>query len=336
MTITFRRLTLLFVFACLGLPLEAATLKIATIAPDGSSWMKAMRQGAEQVAEKTGGRVKLRFYPGGVMGNDNSILRKIRIGQLHGGAITGGGLTAIYPDAQIYSLPFRFRSLDEVDYVRQRMDPLLIEGIRREGFVSYGLSEGGFAYLMSKKPVTQLAELQQQKVWVPEGDSISLAAFRALDIAPIPLPLTDVLTGLQTELINTVTTPAIGAIALQWHTRLQHLIDVPITYLYGTLIIREKALNKLTAADRDVLSQVLTDTFVNINQQNRRDNEAALQALKNQGMQFIQPEEAQMQPWRQRVSQAVEAMVAEGRFSREIFDTLQQHLSDYRRAQQQP
>ena len=324
---------LLYITICLSFQVEAATLKIATIAPDGTAWMKAMRNGAKMVESKTQGRVKLRFYPGGVMGNDKSILRKIRIGQLHGGAITGGGLTSIYPDAQVYNLPFRFQSFDEVDYVRKHMDPLLIEGIRKKGFISFGLSEGGFAYLMSKNSIATLSELQQQKVWVPEGDDISLAALHALNISPIPLPLTDVLTGLQTELINTVTTPAIGAIALQWHTQLKHLVDVPITYLYGTLIITERALKKLSQEDRRILKQVLQDTFTSINVQNRKDNESALQALNNQGMQFIQPDKAEIEPWIELVNQSVIKMVNEGRFSREIFNIFQKHLATYRSEQ---
>lgn len=321
---------LLLITFILSFQLEAATLKIATIAPDGSSWMKAMRDGARAVETATQGRVKLRFYPGGVMGNDKIILRKIRIGQLHGGAITGGGLATVYPDAQVYNLPFRFRSFEEVDYVRKFMDPILLDGIRKKGFVSYGLSEGGFAYLMSKKPVKTLSDLQQQKVWVPEGDNISLAAFGALDITPIPLPLTDVLTGLQTELIETVTTTAMGAIALQWHTRLKHFVDMPVTYLFGTLIISERALKKLTEQDRQTLQKILQHTFMKINAQNRKDNKAALKALGSQGMQFIRPAESEIQPWREQVNNSVQNMVTEGKLSREIFNELQQHLAAYR------
>ena len=325
---------LLVAVFCLGFQVEAATLKIATLVPDGTSWMKAMRQGAATVEEKTQGRVKLKFYPGGVMGNDKSVLRKIRIGQLHGGAITGGGVAAFYPDANIYNLPFSFHSFEEVDYVRKHMDPLLIEGMRKKGFVSFGLSEAGFAYLMSKQPISRFAELRQQKVWVPEGDDIGQKVFDALDIAPVPLPLTDVLTGLQTDLINTVASPAMGAIALQWHTRLKHLVDVPITYLFGTLIISESALKKISAQDRRILTQVLKDTFDKINAQNRKDNHEALQALRNQGMNFIQPASSEVDPWRQLVGRTVEQLVTQGRLSRDVYDTLQHHLATYRSKQQ--
>ncbi len=321
---------LLFALVCLSFQAEAATLKIATLLPDGTSWMKAMRQAAATVKDRTQGRVKLKFYPGGVMGNDKSVLRKIRIGQLHGGAITGGGVASFYPDASVYNLPFIFRSFEEVEYVRERMDSTLIEGMLEKGFVSYGLSEAGFAYLMSKNPVSRFAELRQQKIWVPEGDDIALAVFKALDIAPVPLPLTDVLTGLQTDLINTVASPAMGAIALQWHTRLKHLVDIPITYLFGTLVISEKALKAISSTDKEILARVLNDTFTEINTQNRGDNQQALRALRNQGMQFILPPDSEVDPWRQLSEQAIEKQVSEGRISRSVYETLQQHLATYR------
>lgn len=321
---------LLIAIVCLSFQAEAATLKIATLVPDGTSWMKAMRHAAAAVNDRTQGRVKLKFYPGGVMGNDKSVLRKIRIGQLHGGAITGGGVASFYPEVSVYNLPFIFRSFEEVDYARQRMDPILIEGMLKKGFVSFGLSEGGFAYLMSKNPVSRFAELRQQKIWVPEGDDIGLAVFNALDIAPVPLPLTDVLTGLQTDLINTVASPAMGAIALQWHTRLKHLVDIPITYLFGTLVISEKALKVISPTDQEILTQVLNDTFAEINTQNRRDNKQALLALRNQGMQFIMPAASEVDPWRQLASQAIENLVSDGRISRSVYETLQQHLATYR------
>src|SRR5512139_2770804 len=140
------RFILLFVSLAVFMPAQAVVFKIATIAPDGTHWMEEMRKGADEIEKQTQGRVQFRFYPGGVMGDDNTVLRKIRIGQLQGGAITGGGLSEIYPDTQIYSIPFTFSSYAEVDYVRKRVDPLLIAGLKEKGFISFGISEGGFAY----------------------------------------------------------------------------------------------------------------------------------------------------------------------------------------------
>jgi TRAP-type C4-dicarboxylate transport system substrate-binding protein len=326
-----KRLILCLSLLLPALHVSADTLKIATLAPDGTSWMKIMREGATEVEQLTSGRVKIRFYPGGVMGNDNSVLRKIRVGQLHGGAITAGGLSSVYPDIQIYSLPFLFRSFEEVDYVREHMDPILIKGLQENGLISYGISEGGFAYLMSHLPLDSVAALRQQKIWSPEGDRISLTAFRTIDVSPVPLPLTDVLTGLQTGLIDTVGSSPIGAIALQWHTRIKHIADIPLIYLYGTLVITEKAVSKLSPGDRQILKQVMEKQFQQINQQNRIDNLGASKALQEQGIIFHQPMNGDRQSWQELIDKVEQRLNQENQLDPALFKQIQQHLETVRK-----
>jgi TRAP-type C4-dicarboxylate transport system substrate-binding protein len=278
----------LLLAVCTSAP-AVTTLKIATVAPDGTTWMQELRKGADDIADRTAGRVKLRFFPGGVMGNDKSVLRKIRINQLQGGMIISGGLAEIYPDIALYNVPFMFRSYAEADYVRERMDPLLLKGLAEHGFVSFGFSEGGFAYLMSNRPILSIDDLKERKVWVPEDDRLSRIVFDAIDVTPIPLPLTDVLTGLQTGLIDTVASSAIGTIALQWHTQVKYLVDEPLVYLYAALVIDSKAFRRITPADQAVVRQVMEAVFHKLNRQNRSDDAEARRALKTQGIIFMEP-----------------------------------------------
>ncbi len=322
---------LLFGFL-LSFQTQAATLKIATLAPDGTLWMKLMREGAKEVKEATHGRVKIRFYPGGVMGNDKSVLRKIRVGQLQGGALTGGGLIPICQACQLYSLPFIFNSYAEVDYVRKQMDPLLNKALEDKGFVGFGISEGGFAYLMSNQPLTQVKQLKEQRVWVPEGDQVSRTAFESLAVSPIPLPLTDVLTGLQTGLINTVGTSPTAAIALQWHTQVKYLTDMPLLYLYGMLIIQKQAFQQLSEQDQATVRDVMESTFHKINEQSRQDNISAQKALLSQGIQFTHPSPTDITQWQTIIDQAVNHMGEEGVYSSEMLITLRRHLKDFRRS----
>lgn len=323
-------LAALFLLAALPAGAAGVTLKIATLAPDGTSWMQAMRTSAEEVSQGTDGRVKLRFYPGGIMGNDQSVLRKIRAGQLHGGAITGTGLASIEPDGQVYGLPFTFRSYDEVDYLRQRIDPLLIEDLKRKGYISYGISEAGFAYLMSNRPIREIGDLKDHKVWAPEGDKISVRAFQAVGISPIQLPLTDVLTGLQTGLIDTVGNTPTGAIALQWHTRVKYLTDLPLLYTYGSLLIQEKALKRLSEADRQILQEAIEKAVSKINAQIRKDNQEAMKALAQQGIELVTPSDTQMDQWQESVVEATDQLAAEGVFSKERLELLRKTLREYR------
>ncbi len=311
-------------------PAQAKNFKIATVAPDGTHWMEELKNAAAEIDKKTQGRVTIRFYPGGVMGNDKSVLRKMRIGQLQGGAITGGGLAEIYPDAQVYSLPLAFRSYEEVDYVRERLDKKIISGLHDNGYISFGLGEGGFAYLMSAKPLNKINDLKQYKVWSPEGDQFSRSAFEAIGISPIPLPLTDVLTGLQTGMVDTVAASSMGAIALQWHSKVKHLNTTPLMYLVGTLIIQRKAFEELSAQDQATFSSVMQTTFARLDKINRQDNTQALQALKQQGIQFVEPSAEEQKQWQNAVGSAMKAMVDKNIISKEIVQALQIPLNEYR------
>ena len=327
-------MTRLFVtlLLCLGLATAgtATTLKIATISPDGTSWMQSMREAAELIDQRTQGHVKLRFYPGGVMGNDASVLRKIRINQLQGGAVATGGLASVDPDIQIYSLPLLFRSYDEADLVRKQMDPVIIRQLKDKGFISYGFGEAGFAYFMSSQPIRNVADLKQRKVWMPEGDEITRISLEALGISPIPLPLTDVLTGLQTGLIDTIASAPVASIALQWHTRVKYLTELPVLYVSGTLVISERAHRKLSAEDQQTLAEIMQKTFRDISKQNRRDNQDALAALKKQGIAFITPSAQGREQWQAEVQQTMDEMSRSGLFSRELYLQIQQLLEQHR------
>jgi TRAP-type C4-dicarboxylate transport system substrate-binding protein len=183
---------------------HARTFKMATLAPNGSTWMKEIQRAADEISKATDNRVNFKFYGGGIMGSTKSVLKKIRINQLQGGAFTTGELTDIYPDIIIYSLPFLFRSYDEVEYVRNKLDGLLEKEMEENGMVMLGTSSGGFAYIMSDTPIASVDEMRNKKVWLPEGDIVVQAVYENLGIAPVPLSLADVYTGLQTGLIDTI------------------------------------------------------------------------------------------------------------------------------------
>lgn len=168
---------------------QAKTFKIATISPEGSPWMQNIRAASKEIEEKTQGRVNFKFYPGGVMGDDPSVLRKIRIGQLHGGLLSGASIVKKNTDYQIYGLILKYRSQDEINHIRKHYDPIVQKGFEKDGFVALGLAETGFAYIMSAdQPVSNVAQLRKRKVWVPANDPSSMEAITAFGVKPIPLP----------------------------------------------------------------------------------------------------------------------------------------------------
>ncbi len=327
------RIVLLVLFLLLSTQANAVILKIATLPPDGSNWMIAMRQGAEEVAKKTENRVRFKFYPGGVMGDDKAVLRKIRIGQLHGGILTSGSLSKFYPDILVYNLPMALKSFGEVDYVRKRMDNILIDGLDKNGFVIFGLAEGGFAYLMSTTPVKNTDDLRKNKVWIPENDELGLATFKIMGSTPIPLPLAEVRTALQTGLINTVTASAIGAIALQWYTQVNYITDTPLLYLCGLFAIDKKAFKKISLSDQKVVRNVMSRIYTQFDRENRKDNIKAIEALRNQGIKFVMPNGKTLEEWKRLAFKVTGNLINSGGISQEIFNILQRNLAAYRSKQ---
>ncbi len=331
-----KRLALiLFALAILSVPAApgyAQTFKIATISPEGSMWMEQMREGAKEVAQKTDNRVKFKFYPGGVMGNDKAVLRKIRIGQLQGGAVVAGSLTPFFPANQIYGQPMKFKSQAEVDYVRQHMDSFITQGLEDAGFVTFGLSGGGFAYIMSKEPIETVADLRKRKVWIPDNDSFSQAAVTSFGVSPIPLPLADVRTSLQSGLIDTVGTSPVGAIVLQWHTQIRYVTNIPLLYLHAALAVDKEKFQQISAEDQEIVREIMTRAFKEIDRRNREDDTKAVAALKKQGIQFITPTGAHMEEWLATAGKASEEMVTSGALPKDATDRLDLLLSDYRKA----
>lgn len=309
---------------------QAQVFKIATISPEGSVWMEKMREGAALVKEKTDGRVAFKFYPGGVMGNDKAVLRKIRVGQLHGGALTSGSIARFFPDSQVYTLPLKFRSLAEVDHVRETLDPVIMEGLEEGGFVTFGLAEGGFAYIMSTEPVRSVDDLQRQKVWVPDNDSAALEAVRSFEITPIPLSIADVRTGLSTSLINTVAIAPIGAIVLQWHTQVKYVTEVPLIYIYALMAVEKKRFARISKADQQTVREVMGNAFAQIDRKNREDNIKSIAVLKEQGLTFVKPDDENLSQWYKRAERVPERLIGAGELSRKMLERFEKLLTDFR------
>lgn len=297
----------------------AKTLKIATIAPDGSFWMKTMNEAADEVSKRTDGRVKFKFFAGGVMGNDRSVMRKVRAGQLDGAMFTLGALSEINQDLRIYGIPFLFPSSDAADRARKELDPIMTEGLKKGGFTIYGFAEGGAARFFSKKPVDSIDSMRGRKMWLPEGDTLGQEAMQTMGLSPVSLPITDVLTGLQTGLIEVVANSSIGALALQWHTATSYVTTTPLVYLAATLALKNSSVEELSAADAGVLKEVMERTYKFFDKRNREDEVKAYKALIAEGMKAVDPSTAEVARWRAVANDLAEKMAAKGEFSVDLY-----------------
>jgi TRAP-type transport system periplasmic protein len=302
--------------------LAQQTVRIATVAPDGSGWMKELRAAAAQVKAGTQGRVEVKYFPGGVMGSDTVVLRKMKLGQLQGGVLTSSELSEVYSDAQIYSLPFALSNWEQVSKARASIDPLLAKGFEQRGYKMLGASNVGFAYILSTKTVRSRADMLKVKLWVPQNDQIAIRTFKTGGISPIPLPLGDVFTSLQTGLVDTVANTPSGAVALQWHGKTKHMVDLPLSFVVGFMVMDLRAYQKISPADQKIMDKAFTEAGVRMDAAAKRDNEAALAAMKKQGITVAPLDADETARWRQIGAQATKEMEASKQFSPEILNAL--------------
>ena len=328
-----KKLILSIVVLMLTTPAMAVTLKIATATPNGSQWMKDMRASAAEIKERTEGRVLIKYYGGGVKGDDAKVLGQIRIRQLQGGAFTPSALSSKYSDLNLYGMPLVFESEEEAAYVRSRMDARLQQGLEDIGFVNFGFATSGFASIMSGTPVKTLADLKGKRVWVPEGDSISYASMKAMSLNPVTLPLTDVLTGLQTGLIDIVAIPPIVALVLQWHTKVKYITQVPLVYTFGFMAIDKKTFDKIDAEDQTIVREVMTRTYRNFDKANLLDNQGAFDALVKAGIEPTKFDDEEFVKVRDLLLASNLKLGAEGAFTLELYEEMLRYIDEYRSEQ---
>jgi len=282
--------------ALLSLPVQNAqagtTIKFATLAPQGSTWMKVMDEFSAEVADKTGGEVKFKVYAGGIQGDEKDVVRKVRLGQLHGGGMTGVGLGLVAPAVRVLDAPFLFKNTAEVDAIHTAFDPEFRKQFLDNGYVLLGWAEVGMVYLLTEPRVSTPAELRKVKMWTWEGDPVAEAALRALDVSPIPLSVTDVMTSLQTGMLNGVYGSPLSVIAMQWFTKTKYMLDLPITNASGAALVSQKIFSTLRPEHQKILLELGAKHFARLTELSRADNLKSIQTLKKQGITVVSPTQA--------------------------------------------
>lgn len=266
---------------------QARELRIATLAPAGSSWMKLLSKGAEAIAKYTDGRVSHKFYPSGVQGDERSVVRKMKLGQLDGAALTSVGLALIEESIRVLELPMMFKSTAELDYVRKKMWPHFQRKFAKKGFVLMEPGDVGYIYFYSNTPVKSVASLRNAKVWLWTDDRLVRAMFKKLGINGVPLGVPDVLPALQTGRINACYTSPLAAVALQWYTKVKYSTSMPMSYAIGATVFRKEAWEKLSARDQKINKKIGKQVSARLRKVVRKDNKRAFKAMTASGVKVI-------------------------------------------------
>ena len=311
-----------------GAAAAQTTLKLATMAPDGSIWMQALADAKAEIETATAGAVKVKIYPGGIMGSEQDVLFKIKTGQLHGGGFLGYAIGVVCPDVGALMFPMVFRNYDEVDRTLEAMRPFLDGRTRAAGFEAVGWTEVGFSYAYSVKPIPSLEALRATKVWGLDSPML-MELLAAAGIASIPVDVTDVLTALQTGLLDTVFGPPTAAIAVQWHTKIRHANALRLTYALGGVFLSSAAWNSVPAAHRETVKAVFDKHCRQLTPKVRQSDVEALDFMRTQGVQLIETTPETRAAFEQVAATALQKV--KGRdFSAAAWDLLQQTLREIR------
>ena len=333
-----RRLTIsmavgfLFIFSSVVSGKEYV-IKFATIAPEGSTWMKVLKEFGQEIQEKSGGQMRFRIYPGGVSGDEKDVLRKMRIGQIHCAGFTGVGFGEILPEVRVIDLPFIFRNYGEVDYIQEKMYERFAAAFEEKGFVLLGWAEVGFVHFFSNKPIYSMEDVKHLKIWMWEGDPLAVALFKALGVSPIPLSVIDVLSSLQTGLINAVYISPLGAIALQWFTKVKYMTEFPISDAAGAVLITKRYFDRLPENLQLILKESARNHLTRLIQLTRMDNVESVEILKENGIQITPtPPDSVMAEFYGVGERAREKLVGK-MYSRELLNELLFHIEEFRSKQ---
>lgn len=272
---------------------SAKRLTIATLAPRGSSWLRILKKMARELKKKTGGRLTMKFYAGGVMGDEKLVVRKMRTGQIDGAALTSVGLSLIQPAMSVLQLPRLYKTQGCLNFVRKRIGPIIKNMMAKKGYKVLGWADMGKVYLFSKKKITSHEDLRHARMWAWENDPTSRHFMKIANIVPKPLAITDVLTSLQTGMLDTVYGTPYTMIALQWWTKIKYLIDYPLVVSIGGTVLRKKIFDALPQDQQEILMALSKKYFQKLAKRIKRDNYNSVRVLLKNGVQKIKirPEE---------------------------------------------
>jgi TRAP-type C4-dicarboxylate transport system substrate-binding protein len=266
----------------------AQQVKMAVLVPEGTTWGTSLKRLSKEVETVTGGEVSFKVYYGGVSGDEPDVLRKVRIGQLHGGIFTGKILGDIYGDVRGMEIPFTFyNDQKKASATLTKLTPQFNQGLKAKGFVNLGFYEIGQVYVVSTKKISNLNELKGIKIWSWEGDQLVEALLSSLQLVSVPLALPDVLSSLSTGIINAAYAPPLAILALQWHTKIKYLVDFPTAFSIGALLVSEKTWAKIKPDHQQKILALSAKYVKEANDKSIVESEAARQQMKKSGVEFI-------------------------------------------------
>lgn len=313
-------------------PTHAQVIKLGTVAPEGSPWHDAMLETAQMWKELSGGKVTVRIYAGGVAGDEEDMLRKIRIGQLHATALTSSTLMDIVPDMEAITLPMLIETDGELDYVIEKLSPEFEARLAEKGLKVLNWSSAGWVHFFSNEPVTTPADMKKRKLFFWGSDTTYVELLKRWGFSPVPLAITDLLPSLQTGLVDAFPAPPTAALSFQWFAFAPHMTDFSWQPLPGTTVISMRQWNKIPPDLRPSLEDAARKVGTRLQQRIRALEQEAIEVMKKHGLTIHAVPPAVVEEWRTLLREEGYPVFVGPRISQRMFDTVRRVLDEYRKS----
>jgi TRAP-type transport system periplasmic protein len=266
---------------------QSTELRLATLAPSGSPWMEVLDKAANEIKEKTGSRIKLKYFEGGQQGDERDFVRKIKLGQLDGAAVTAVGLAMIDESIRVLELPMMFQTVEELDYVADKLWPYFQKKFEKKGFRLQDRGEVGWIYFLSRSKVEKMSDLRGLKLWLWGDDQLVGAVYKKLGLNGVPLGVPEVDGNLTSGKIDACYSSPLAAVALQWFSKVKFMTSMPMSFAIGATVVSLDAYKKVSPEDGKAIEDISRAASKKLRRVIRKANEDAKGTMTRKGVTVI-------------------------------------------------
>jgi TRAP-type C4-dicarboxylate transport system substrate-binding protein len=326
------------VIGVLGCPSRGAAqqgaptrIRLGTLAPQGTSYHRILQEMGERWRVATNGRVQLTVYAG-TMGSEMELVRRMRLGQLQAAALSGVGMSEIDPAVSaLQEMPMAFRTLEEYEYVRARLEPVLAARLAERGFVALFWGDAGWVRIFTRRPAVRPDDFRNLKMFVTAGDNDQFDLMRSSGFTPVFLEWSDALTGLQTGMIDGVPTIPYFALSMQYHTVAGYMLEVPWMPLLAATIVSKRTWDGLSAETQAAMRTAAAEAGRQFQARGRAESDEAVAAMRRRGLTVVPLPPAAEAEWRT-LSERLYPQIRGRMVPADMFDEVLRLLAEYRAA----
>lgn len=324
-------IVILIILSVSAFNLSAATLKLASLLPEGTEWNRSLQEMANDWRSISEGKIKVKIYPGGIAGGESDVIRKMRIGQIDMAVLSAVGMTSILPDSFAMSLPFLLENENELDFIVEEVTPIFDKAFEEKGFIVLAWSKSGWINFFSKEPVIEPEDMMPLKLAGSVTQPELADLYRKLGFNVVSIDTPDALMGLQSGMIDTIYASPMMAASYQWFGIANNMLDLKVSPVLGGIVISEKAWRKVPSAYREEFIEAAKIMAVDFYSEALALDAKALDVMLDNGLVLNEPAAGTRDNWRDLLGNDYSIMVGDGNFiTSESFEEVSSMLENFR------